>query len=723
MKPNNNNQEKISFILCTIIFLFSSFVQGAAITFSVGSDEKSSAFTIGTKPLLAETGAKGYVLFSSREQLQELCEPGQPNIPWKIYDILLPPDADMSSVSCTMESVKFESAGFLEIKPVLPLATWDQKLNKEVIVWPETRSISNGYDASIYSSNAYWPGEIVRVVQTGKLRSFKIARVAIALAQYNPVKKQLLLLTDITISVTFNRDIKYQPIESSKPDYTGLARVKKIAVNANQYVPAYLPDLSLYLPEPKGYVILTTSAIKDASTQLDNFINHKSARGFNVEVITDWGGGTGNSASENIRKWLQNNYRAKDILYVLLIGNPHPQNGDVPMKFCHERPDPDELHEAPTDMYYSNLSGDWDINNDGYYGTSDDIRTGGVDLHWEVMVGRIPQYSSGDITETDVILQRTVTYENEPDREWRKNALLPWVPMDDQTPNYHCPEQVKDNLLIPKGIGFHRIYESRYNLNPEPEDYPNSYSITTQVWKDGRFGFVFWGTHGWSSGGSDVMNTTNARTLDDDYPTNTWQYSCSTGYPENDDNVSYELLKAACVSTSGATRSGWYSPGQTNYTNSTSEPGMGYQYTKRVVEPGTSIGWAWHDARQSMTPGMWDNFILHNIYGDPSIVIYDTASTVISDQQKNTSSSLQLRYTGSNLFYHIPFLNNTDPVSVTIKLYNMQGKVLRTLVNGRKAPGSYFIQFNNKQSFSAGLYLCKMEVNESIKTIKIVNRL
>ena len=70
-----------------------------------------------------------------------------------------------------------------------------------------------------------------------------------------------------------------------------------------------------------GYYILTTTAVQTNSTQLANFVTLKQNQGFTVQVKTPttWGGGTGDTAANNIRTWLKNNYSSLNIKYVLLI--------------------------------------------------------------------------------------------------------------------------------------------------------------------------------------------------------------------------------------------------------------------------------------------------------------------------------------------------------------------------------------------------------------------
>jgi len=57
----------------------------------------------------------------------------------------------------------------------------------------------------------------------------------------------------------------------------------------------------------------------------------------------------------------------------------------------------DEYRESPSDYYYADLTGNWDLDGDGYYGEWDhDFGSGGVDRNWDVLVGRVPCYPSGE---------------------------------------------------------------------------------------------------------------------------------------------------------------------------------------------------------------------------------------------------------------------------------------------------------------------------------------
>ena len=80
-----------------------------------------------------------------------------------------------------------------------------------------------------------------------------------------------------------------------------------------------------------GYVIITTSDIIDASSELQNLVAQKTTEGFSVSLVTEtvWGASTADERADNIRTWLKEHWENDEIRYVLLIGNPDPLTGAV----------------------------------------------------------------------------------------------------------------------------------------------------------------------------------------------------------------------------------------------------------------------------------------------------------------------------------------------------------------------------------------------------------
>ena len=103
-----------------------------------------------------------------------------------------------------------------------------------------------------------------------------------------------------------------------------------------------------------------------------------------VATEDEFGGGLGQEKALHIREWIRQNYEKLGLKYVIFIGVGHPEEGDVPMIKANGR--------WPTDYFYTDLSGDWDLDNDGVLASDGDYGDGGIDCVPEVFVGRIPYY-------------------------------------------------------------------------------------------------------------------------------------------------------------------------------------------------------------------------------------------------------------------------------------------------------------------------------------------
>jgi hypothetical protein len=128
------------------------------------------------------------------------------------------------------------------------------------------------------------------------------------------------------------------------------------------------------------YVIITTNDIVANSERLGNFVHLKELYGHSVLIVTetDFDSITGpppNGRAERIKQWLIDNDGPLGIDYVLLIGDPDPDNpidpadsvGDIPMKTTMPNYFSWTYEDMPTDMFYADLGGDWDLDGDGYY--------------------------------------------------------------------------------------------------------------------------------------------------------------------------------------------------------------------------------------------------------------------------------------------------------------------------------------------------------------------
>ncbi len=106
------------------------------------------------------------------------------------------------------------------------------------------------------------------------------------------------------------------------------------------------------------------------------------------------------------------------------------------------------------------------------------------------------------------------------------------------------------------------------------------------------------------------------------------------------------------------------------------------------------------------------------------IVVYcklTVGVTSISNTIKSISKA-NIAWLGNRILYQIPEKMNNKKLS--IKLYNAQGKMIRTLVNGPAESGYHTIRLDRTssglQEIATGFYLCRMTAKGFTKTITII---
>lgn len=655
----------------------------------------------------AQLNADGFCEFTGND-IQHIGQAGEPSIPYQSIRVLLPPNADLTTVRATIIGSRWGAIdGDYDVKPVPPLAV--QGCEETSVVWPAGRNIVNGRDADIYESDALFPLDPICKVDVQVMRGWKMAQILYAPFAYNPVEKQVLQLSGDAIEITFERT---SPKGSQAGvDLTAADKVRESTVNFAETSGEY--GGYAVSADTGRYVIITTGAIQAASENLTDFVASKEARGFTVQVVTEgtWGGGTGDTAAENLRSWLQANYISLNIKYVLLIGNPNPSTGDVPMKMCYPQEYDLDYPDCPTDFYYAELtSNDWDKDGDGLYGEYLDDFSDSPPRAAEVAVGRIPYYDGiDDIGDLDHILAKIIDYENAPaaSASWRTNVLLPMYPSDFpeppfyyDTPAYHLGEEIKNDVL-PGGWTYHRVYHEDYGLDPVPETVPCTVASVTDAWNGSDFGAVFWWTHGEEITASHIMDLAHAATLDDDHPGFTFQCSCKNGWPEASNNLGYSLLKNGCIATVSASRNSWYEIGQTSFAGSATNSGMAFEYASRLIDEEMYAGDALNDLKWGVllpppseedreNEVLWMNYLDFNLYGCPAVGLFTStpdqpAPSVITYNARNVDTD------SARLRANLTSLGTADSVTVSFEWGTAsENYTYETTAEERDSIGTYY---------------------------------
>jgi len=638
LKPN------YSVLVPFVFFLFLIQVSGA--TTPDTQKTETQMFTLETPPYQIQIDENGFQIITI-DGYERVGMPDEPALPRRVYFFAVPPEAILDSARLEIFDIRKKTLdGTIPIQRAMP----DMPSGGNPEVWdiPSSRAKGNHLESNDLCHH-------IRLLHAGQMRKWRFLRIEFSPFCFDPSSGRLSMATEITGQVRYSLDPQFKSRnEDLLADSVMDDAAQRILINYEQAKEWYgslntlANNKSTY-----DYVIITTNAIVSNSARLSDFVDHKTQRGHSVLIITeyDYGSLTGqlpNGTAEKIRKWLQDNYVSYSIKYVLLIGDPDPDDpstgsdsvGDVPMKMCWPRFPESTYRESPTDYFYADLTGNWDVDGDLYYGeyTDDFGVTGGVDFAHEVVVGRIPVYGA-DYTTLDDILQKCITFDNDTGAGWRKSSLLPMSFSSSTYDGSPLAEQMMDDYLDNAGFSSWTQYQQGNGACSLNSIYVSSEelrggTVVRDRWAGGDYGLVLWWGHGsqtsvsvGSSGCWDgtLFNTTYAANLDDAHPSFVYQNSCTNGYPEHTGNLQYTLLTHGAVATVGATRVSWYNSGvgYGDFDGSTTNSGIGYEYASRIVQ-GLPGGDALFEAKWSMTPSSSTrlmNYYDFNLYGDPGMSV------------------------------------------------------------------------------------------------------
>ncbi len=665
-------------VVSTLFFLISFFILHADISVSVPEQG------------VAVRNVDGYAKFINNTLYGD---PGSPVLPSKSYTFLVPPDADLSSVTFEIQGLTEKLFdGKFQIMPARPPKSIDGP------VWPDAGNYVDGRDIAIYERNAWFPDNYVQDVTVSQMRCYKIVRVRVYFSKFNPVTGSIKCMTGgkLIVNVTRNSaavETRY-PIPMKFKKLAG-----KLTLNYHDLAPAYNSTFSF--TDKTSYVIMTESSIESGSKNLEALKESKIGRGFETSIITEdaWGGGTGNTAAENMREWLQDNYEEMAIEYVLLIGNPITSSGKVPMYNSDTR-------ARATDFYYSELTGPW----------KDDVIA-------EVSASRIPVYND-DMTTLDKILQKVIDYENTPQSEidWRKFCFIAEKPYDAVTPGYPLFEEIKTKFLDPNGWDNYRIYDV---TNGDPDESDCNETAVKEAWAELKHGLMLWMTHGSSTGASSIMKTGTMATFSDEYPTIVMMGSCSNASPSKANNLSYTALKSAAIGSIAGSGITWYGDEQVdNFDNTSTTQGMLYHFAEGITDSlgaGDALNFT---IGKCTAKKWWMNLYGYVLYGCPDVGVFSckdaTSVEEIGTTQTINKNALSITFPSekcNSVRINYSIAGNGP---VTLRIYDMHGRTSQTIVNAVQPAGEYSLSYNTG-NLSKGIYFCSLHVGRgSVNTEKVM---
>lgn len=324
---------------------------------------------------------------------------GSPEIPYKIIKLALPPNSRAASISATGAEIWNMAHG--------SDMTWfegDIQTDIDMVYSPAPQN------ADIYSSNDIMPGKYAEIISQGQMGSQPIVNIAVYPIQYRPAGGDVVLIGKIEIVL----QLEYSPVLYSRSNPPGSELLSELVDN-----PGSISGSSLGLSSGNGpvpgnmtmgigaeYLVITSGELAPAFYP---FVAWKNQKGIVTELvliedILPRYSGVDDAA--RLREYLKDAY-ADGARWVLLGGD----EDIIPIRYAY----PGNVSTAPalkkqqiTDLYFADLTGEWDVDGDHIYGeTSDDS----PDIYPELCIGRIPAESPQDVEHW---VEKALIYEQNP---------------------------------------------------------------------------------------------------------------------------------------------------------------------------------------------------------------------------------------------------------------------------------------------------------------------
>ena len=693
---------------------------------------------------------------------------GSPQLP-VITELVAIPDCDNISISLSPlnESHIFNYN-------IIPAPKYETKLfpdgSKDLIpVFEENKSV--------YSENIQFPGKYGEILETGYVRSQKIVRIAVYPVQYIPASKEIIIYSDFNVRLSFvnqkssvNKELgifrnmihhaalNYKPRgisaltkltssiqnKSNNSDSTSLSGSVKRITNLNTLV----GDDAISV----DYLIITHSSLFN-SISLTKLANHRKVyNGYDVAIV---------KVDDDVYKYYPSSYHYISIRnfisniylkgradhtgdghlgYILLVGDAYCDDNSTEMLPAAYPSFYDKLEQGG-DYYYACTGGD-----------SDNL----LDL----MYGRLPV---GNETELSNVVNKIISYEYNTNRSWKKNctfvagsyglfysyADLAIMRMTESIPStftksyaYRALESDRPTLVTV----IDSIFSQRFKL----KDYQDltkscgSRKLSDWVYDDpvaglnnGVHTFIYEGHGSWNGLGGESCgrqifkvkdclaphdNTVQKRLHNDLYSFMIF-CACNSGHFDNGPTDQADCIGEAVLNLKDRGAIGVIASTRDSDLNSFGVVD-GKILDIEINDSSFIMGEVFMESKISYRSVKFRR--QYNLYGDPALNLWpehnDKTLTGNPDSTANQSIEKYILYNN----YPNPFNPSTKikyslprQSHITLKVYDILGKEITSLVNEEKPSGNYQVQFN-AANLPSGVYFYRIQSGDFIQTKKMI---
>lgn len=502
------------------------------------------------------------------------CVPGAPDLPAVPWTFSLP--TGESAVSLGIVAVEWVSVS--TDRAVRPLAA-----PTPLIAAPADTPLP---DPAIYGMEGFWPESPALLAGTSVRNGEYTGEALVFPHRYNPATGELQRLVRLELTVNTER-ARRSPVANRD---TGTPRM----------------------------LIVTAPSLQGIFEQL---ALRRHSEGILTEVVTIdqvLAAADGRDDAEALRNYIIAYRQLHGLDYVLLGGD----TGLVPFRYAFAMESQAGFHSRedslPCDLYFSDLDGDWDANQNSIFGELEDD----VDLYPDVWVGRV---TVDDASEAQAWYDKLVAYEDcLQDEHLQEVLFLAEVLWNNPFTDGGVSKNLIQELCLPGFMNVTKLYQTLGNLN----------TATAMAAMNAGTNLLNHNGHAWyngmSIGSGGTINASFLNSVDSDGRFSAFFYSIGCWSAAFDfDAVAEHFLTSpqGCgVSFIGNSSYGWGSPGNPAY--GYSDILDRYFFQMLYQDRNARIGQVLAMSKDFYIPyGRWENVYRWHLYqvnllGDPSFRPY-----------------------------------------------------------------------------------------------------
>ena len=333
---------------------------------------------------------------------------GEPDLPVIPYQVVIPSDAGVTGIEI-LSYKEQPLLGFYKVLPVQHPIPWKKDYQPMPFVPP---------DPKIYYVDTVWPAQPATFAHIGNKSGYRIASFLVYPVRYNPVKGKLYRLTSITIRLNYETQKHHTPAYTEMQIKMFGEQVKMLVLNPEDVdrfaPPKKTKSTGSQFLEPGEYehLIITSQQFADSLFWLRDWRTRLGWRSRIAILESICNTYPGRDNAEKMRNFIKDADTTWGIIFVFIARPDYPANY---YRNCFVY-----NYTFASDMYFSDLDGDWDRNNNNIFGENADSVDGYADVHVGMMT--LNQFS-----EIANVRSKILRYETAPDTtgEWWHKTLLP----------------------------------------------------------------------------------------------------------------------------------------------------------------------------------------------------------------------------------------------------------------------------------------------------------